>query len=116
MARSMAYLPSTRRAPLTRGLLWLNLMFALNMLLAWRVALLVFVGPLGWATDRRVEVTQDWSTLLDYPTILLWAPSCVAMGIGWMAAKFGNYKLAVGVMLVPVLFTIITLMLYCLLP
>jgi uncharacterized membrane protein len=105
-----------RNMPVVRALLAANLAFAIAILVAWQMALIIVLGPLGWAVDRPISTSQTLDNLLTYPLLLFWAGPAIAMVVGWMLLRAQRYKAAFGVLVVPVLVTVLLAAVYCLMP
>jgi uncharacterized membrane protein len=102
--------------PVVRALLAANLAFALAILVAWQMALIVVLGPLGWAADQPITSSQTLDNLLTYPLVLYWAGPAIAMAAGWMLLQAKRYKAAFGVLVTPVLVTLLLAVVYFFMP
>jgi uncharacterized membrane protein len=105
-----------RNLPVVRALLAANLAFAIAILVAWQTALMVVLGPLGWAADQPIPSSQALENLMTYPLLLYWAGPAAAMALGWVLMQGKHYKAAFGVLLIPVLVTVLLVAVYSLLP
>jgi uncharacterized membrane protein len=105
-----------RKLPVVRALLAANLAFAILILLAWQMALIVVLGPLGWAVDHPIPSARTLENFLTYPLVLFWAGPAMAMAVGWMLLQARRYKAAFGVLVTPVLVTVLLAAVYIILP
>jgi hypothetical protein len=92
-----------RHPRLFRALVLANGSFAFLVVFVWALAAIVIADPISWATWAPVERTSQLS-LINYPTNLLWMLPALALGAGWAARKGRHERLALGVMLMPVMF------------
>ena len=105
-----------QKLPIVRVLFAANLAFALVTLIAWQWALFYVLGPITWAADQTVPVERDFRHLLEYPLFMFWFGPAVAMAGGWALLQSQNYKAAFGVLALPVMMMLITLILYWIVP
>jgi hypothetical protein len=105
-----------QKMPVVRALLATNLAFAIAILVAWQMALMVVLGPLGWAADQPIPSSHSLGNLFTYPLLLFWAGPAVAMMAGWMLLHAKRYKAAFGVLMLPMLVTALLAAVYVLMP
>jgi hypothetical protein len=105
-----------RNMPVVRVLLATNLVFAVAILVAWQMALIAVLGPLGWAADEPIPASRTLENLLTYPLLVFWSGPALAMLAGWMLLQAKRYKAAFGVLMLPVLVKSLLVAVYFLLP
>jgi hypothetical protein len=105
-----------RNLPVVRALLVTNLVFALAILVAWQMALMFVLGPLGWAADQPIPSALTLENLLTYPLLVFWAGPAMAMMTGWMLLRAQRTRAAFGVLMLPVLVTGLLAAVYVLVP
>jgi hypothetical protein len=105
-----------QKMPIVRALLATNLAFAIAILVAWQAALMVVLGPLGWAADQPIPTSQTLENMFRYPLVLFWAGPAMAMMTGWMLLNAKRYKAAFGVLVLPVLVTALLTAVYFTMP
>jgi hypothetical protein len=105
-----------RNLPVVRALLATNLAFAIAILIAWQSALMVVLGPLGWAADHPFPSSITLENLFAYPLLLYWGGPAAAMATGWVLMQGKHYKAAFGVLALPVLVTVLLAAVYVFMP
>jgi hypothetical protein len=100
-----------RHPRLFQALALANGVFAFFVVFAWALAAIVIADPISWATWASVERSTQLS-LITYPTTLLWMMPAAALGAGWAARKGRHERLALGVLLLPVMFFSIMIVSY----
>jgi hypothetical protein len=110
---AMRYLDRNyRKMPVVRVLFAANLVFAVLVLLAWQLAVLFVLGPLGWAADQPFPTPNSFESLLRYPLVIYWAGPALAMAIAWLLMQSHRHKAAFGVLAVPVIMSILLVAVY----
>jgi hypothetical protein len=105
-----------RKLPVVRVLFATNMVFALAVLIAWQLAVLAVLGPLGWAADQPIPTAQNFENLFRYPLVIFWAGPALAMVVAWLLMQAHNHKAAFGVLIVPVLMTVLLIGVFFLTP
>ena len=105
-----------RNLTMVRFLFAANLAFATIVLLAWQCALLFILGPVNWAANRSVPSATDLMRLFDYPLVLYWAAPVAAMLIAWLMLQAQRYRAAFGILALPMLVMMLTLVMYWMVP
>ena len=93
-----------------------NLAFAVLVLIAWQCALLFVLGPINWAANQSIPSATDLMRLFDYPLVLYWAAPMAAMGAAWVMLQAQRYRAAFGILALPVLVMLLTLVMYWAVP
>ncbi len=105
-----------RNLPVVRALLATNLLFAVAILVAWQMTLMVVLGPLGWAADQAIPSALTLDNLLAYPLLVFWAGPALATATGWVLLRGERYRAAFGVLMLPVLVMALLVAVYILVP
>ena len=105
-----------RKLPLLRVLLASNLLFAVSILVAWQCALIFVLDPLNWSASGQFAPRNDLTNIFTYPLILFWAGPALAMMAGWILAEAKKFKMAFGVLVLPMLLIVVTIVMYGLVP
>jgi hypothetical protein len=100
-----------RHPKLFRALVLANGGFAFLVVFVWALASIVIAEPISWATWSPVDRNGELS-LVTYPTNLLWMFPGAAIGAGWVARKSRRERLALGLMIMPVVFFALTVASY----
>ncbi len=101
-----------RNMPVVRALFATNLAFAIAILVSWQLTMIVILGPLGWAADQPIPTAHTLENLLTYPLLLFWGGPAAAMAIGWTLLQSQRYKAACGVLLMPVVVSLLLIAVY----
>ena len=105
-----------RKLPIVRALFATNLVFAVAILVAWQAAVIFVIDPMVWAADRPLPSGNDVWHMFQYPMFVFWAGPSMAMAAGWVLVQSQNYKAALGVLLMPLLVAITTVIFYVIVP
>lgn len=105
-----------RKRPIARALVAVNLVLGALVLIAWQTTMLLFLNPLSWASKHSFPADQSITAMLQYPMALFWIIPSIAVFFGWSAMRVHKYRLAVTIMMAPVLFTLLVFILYWWLP
>lgn len=108
--------PRYKRLPLVRALFAANLLFAVAILVAWQGAIIIMIGPLSWAVNDSVTYERDFWHILQYPLVAFWAGPAIAMACGWVLLQARHYRAAFGVLMTPLIMTILTYVMYWIVP
>ena len=100
-----------RHPKLFRALVLANGGFAFMVVFVWALAAILIADPISWATWSSVDRNRELS-LLTYPTSILWMLPTLALAAGWIARKGRRERLALGVMLMPVMLFALTIVSY----
>lgn len=114
----MTYHEQTRyqKLALVRLLFVANVAFAALVLVAWQFTLVLVLGPISWASDQPVPSSLNLSRLLDYPLVLYWAAPALAMATAWLMLQSRRYRAAFGILALPILIMVITMVMYWAVP
>jgi uncharacterized membrane protein len=105
-----------RKRPIARALVAVNLVLGGLVLIAWQTTMLLFLNPLSWASKHSFSTDHSLAAMLQYPMALFWIVPTIAVFLGWSAMRVHQYRLAVTIMMAPVLFTLLVFALYWWLP
>ena len=105
-----------RKLPVVRALFATNLLFAVSILVAWQAAVIFVIDPMTWAADSSLPSGRDVWHMFQYPMYIFWAGPSMAMAGGWVLMQSRNYKAALGLLLLPLLMAIVTVVLYWIVP
>lgn len=108
--------PRYKRLPLVRALFAANMLFAVAILVAWQGAIIYMIGPLSWAVNDSVTYERNFWHIVQYPLVIFWAGPALAMALGWMLMQARHYRSAFGVLMTPLAITILTYVMYWLVP
>jgi hypothetical protein len=84
-----------------------NAAFVVAILGGWAIISGILADPLSWATVTSVP--RGTPNYLEYPFIVMWVVPAIGLCLAWVAHKGEYSRLAVAILLVPVLFLAVTL-------
>jgi hypothetical protein len=101
--------PKHRR--LFRGLVVANGGFAFAIIFAWAVASILVAEPMAWATWHVIQ-RENAKSLLHYPLNILWMLPTFAIAIAWVTRNARKERLALGLLVLPILLFGLTIVMY----
>ena len=99
-----------------RLLIAANIGFAVGVLVAWQGTIETILALIGWLAGAQVPASTDWMAVVSYPLALFWLAPLLATFGAYFELKAARDRAALGLLLLPLLVSIISFTMHELTP